>query len=297
MIQLGTGGWRRSRFRFSMNRNYRLILMLGFLFLILTGCSKTDYTEFYQEPDLVLYTPLTKDIYQPIVKEFENRTGLWVEVHEEEEEDIIDYVRNDKEKFPGDIVFGISKVAVHEYPELFPEQYDFSSTSFVIIYNPNIVIHNEIPENFASLLDEKWKGKVGFLDPDKSAVYQGILNFIQNDSHLKYYIQMNRFTRNTKGYYAESIEDIASGVAEGRYAAGIVPRRNAEQLAAEGKDIVYIKLSVDECIISNMNATTLNERHEAVIRQFLTFTRTEDVKKYLNQYLNYQPQNDGEDFE
>ena len=256
--------------------------------LTITGCGKNAYEEFRQEPDLVVYTPLTEDIYRPMIKEFEDRNGLWVEVHEELEEDIVEELRSSRENFPGDVILGVSAAMVEDNKPLFPEKRSFSASSFVIIYNTNIVIYNEIPENFSDLAEEKWKGKIGFLNPATSTIYQDIEHFVQEESYQKYYLDMNLFHENVEGYYAESMEDIAEGVCDGKYSVGIVTKRKAEQLMAEGNDIAYRSLTTKDCLISNMTVTTLNNQRKAAADTFLDFTTSEDMRKYLTQYLNYE---------
>ena len=256
--------------------------------LTITGCGKNAYEEFRQEPDLVVYTPLTEDIYRPMIKEFEDRNGLWVEVHEELEEDIVEELRSSRENFPGDVILGVSAAMVEDNKPLFPEKRSFSASSFVIIYNTNIVIYNEIPENFSNLAEEKWKGKIGFLNPATSTIYQDIEHFVQEESYQKDYLDMNLFHENVEGYYAESMEDIAEGVCDGKYSVGIVTKRKAEQLMAEGNDIAYRSLTTKDCLISNMTVTTLNNQRKAAADTFLDFTTSEDMRKYLTQYLNYE---------
>lgn len=46
--------------------------------LLFTGCSQTQ-EEIYQIPEdkkLVIYTSHKEDVYEPIIKEFEERTGI-----------------------------------------------------------------------------------------------------------------------------------------------------------------------------------------------------------------------------
>lgn len=266
--------------------------LVGIIFLltclIMTGCGSNAYEEFKQEPDLIVYTPLTEDIYRPIIKEFEDRNGLWVEVQEEPEEDIIQELRSSRDNFRGDVVLGISKVVVEDYEQLFPEKRQFSASSFVIIYNTNIVIYNEIPENFSALSDEKWYGRIGFLDPATSTIYQDILEFVVKESHQKFDLDIGGFYQNVEGHYEKTMEDIAEGVCDGKYAVGIVTKRKAGQLMAEGNDIVYQNLLNKDCLIANMTATTLNSRRREAADLFLDFTVSEDMQKYLTQYLNYE---------
>lgn len=58
------------------------ILTMAGVMLLLTGCSQTQ-EEIYQIPEdkkLVIYTSHKEDVYEPIIKEFEERTGIFVEL-------------------------------------------------------------------------------------------------------------------------------------------------------------------------------------------------------------------------
>ena len=60
------------------------ILILCIAFALLTGCAPAAQDTAAYAPDeserLVLYTSHKKEVWWPIVKEFESRTGIWVEV-------------------------------------------------------------------------------------------------------------------------------------------------------------------------------------------------------------------------
>ena len=58
------------------------ILILCIAFALLTGCAPAAQDTAAYAPDeserLVLYTSHKKEVWWPIVKEFESRTGIWV---------------------------------------------------------------------------------------------------------------------------------------------------------------------------------------------------------------------------
>ena len=60
----------------------RLLLLFLAAVLLLCGCSAPQVQDF--APDeaerLVIYTSHKKDVWWPIVREFEARTGIWVQV-------------------------------------------------------------------------------------------------------------------------------------------------------------------------------------------------------------------------
>ena len=63
----------------------RLLLLLCPLLLLLGGCGRNtgpDLARFApaEEDRLVLYTSHKEELYGPIIREFEARTGIWVQV-------------------------------------------------------------------------------------------------------------------------------------------------------------------------------------------------------------------------
>ncbi len=60
-------------------------LLVWVLCLLLTGCGGkqlSDWSAFIPEEEkrLVIYTSHPRSVYEPVIKEFEERTGLWVQV-------------------------------------------------------------------------------------------------------------------------------------------------------------------------------------------------------------------------
>ena len=83
------------------------ILTMAGVMLLLTGCSQTQ-EEIYQIPEdkkLVIYTSHKEDVYEPIIKEFEERTGIFVELKAGDTIALFDELQQDE---PGtfDVMFG-----------------------------------------------------------------------------------------------------------------------------------------------------------------------------------------------
>ena len=61
------------------------MLLLALLLALLCGCAASEPLPDYAPEEsqrLILYTSHKKEVWQPIVKEFEARTGVWVTVVE-----------------------------------------------------------------------------------------------------------------------------------------------------------------------------------------------------------------------
>ena len=145
------------------------------LLLTLTGCAQTAVQPDFapaEEKRLVLYTSHKKEVWSPLVREFEARTGIWVEVVEGGSNE--------------DVMFGGGVESLESYRELFEPyactdaaqilpQYrakddiwtPFSSLPVVFVYNPKLVRAGEIT-SWKDLLDPAWKGKIAFADPSVS---------------------------------------------------------------------------------------------------------------------------------
>ena len=83
------------------------ILTMAGAMLLFTGCSQTQ-EEIYQIPEdkkLVIYTSHKEDVYEPIIKEFEERTGIFVELKAGDTIALFDELQQDE---PGtfDVMFG-----------------------------------------------------------------------------------------------------------------------------------------------------------------------------------------------
>ena len=63
----------------------RMLILLLSLVLVLSGCANqapSEFSRFAPEESqrLIIYTSHKQEVYEPIVREFERRTGIWVEI-------------------------------------------------------------------------------------------------------------------------------------------------------------------------------------------------------------------------
>ena len=168
--------------------------------LILTGCSKSEET-VYQIPEdrkLIVYTAHKADVYEPIIKEFEERTGIFVELKAGDTLALFDELQQDA---PGtfDVMFGggvenfeecrdyLEPYKVSEIDQI-AEQYrtegdaytPFSVLPTVFIYNNKLVYPVAAPRTWEELQTDRWKGKIAFADPTKSgSSYTALCTMLQ----------------------------------------------------------------------------------------------------------------------
>lgn len=153
---------------YSKNHKIRIfaITILTAAILLLTGCSQSEET-VYQIPEdkkLIVYTAHKADVYEPIIKEFEERTGIFVELKAGDTLALFDELQQDA---PGtfDVMFGggienfeecrdyLEPYKVSEIDQI-AEQYrtegdaytPFSVLPTVFIYNNKLVYPVAAPE-------------------------------------------------------------------------------------------------------------------------------------------------------
>ena len=163
------------------------------------GKGEWEYkAETPQVPDdkrLVVFTSHKAEVYEPIIREFEERTGIWVEVVQGGTKTILERIRNEYEFGGIDIMFGGGVETLNSYKAYF-EPYKakddrwlikglrseddlwtpFTELPIVFIYNTKIVSGEEAPGSWAELFDEKWKGRISYADPFNSGTSYTILS-------------------------------------------------------------------------------------------------------------------------
>ena len=163
------------------------LLALSFL-LALPGCAPgPDSPALDHAPDesrrLVVYTSHKEEVWQPIVKEFEERTGIWVDVVYGATSELLERLEQEKASPRADVMFGGGVESLAACQDCFvpyacagaehilerfrsPEQLwtPFSALPVVLIYNTKLVAPGQITQ-WGDLLDPELKGKIAFTDP------------------------------------------------------------------------------------------------------------------------------------
>lgn len=266
-----------------------LLIFILIALLLLSSCSSSSpYEELNHTSDLILYTPLSESIYGPIVKEYQERNDIWIEVHEESEGEIIRLLSKDTKNFSCDVIFGITQDSIDTNATFLDASSVFITSPLVIIYNTNVVTYRELPVGFHSLTEPQWKNKIGFVNPELSEIYKIALAFAANtSSNAKEY--QKDLLENINENYASSMDQINSGVAKGDYSIGVTYKHCAESLLATGAEVTYIYPSEGDCVITTGSASLKNSSHSETAKDFLTFTTSKDVEYILREYMNCNP--------
>ena len=157
--------------------------------LLLTGCTAGggEAQEASLAPSeaqrLVVYTSHKEEVWQPIVREFEERTGIWVDVVTGGTNELLERIDEESEHPAADVMFGGGVDSLAVYADCF-EPYQcsewekigaqyrsedglwtpFSSLPVVLIYNTKLLPQGRVT-GWSDLLDDSLRGRVAFADP------------------------------------------------------------------------------------------------------------------------------------
>lgn len=280
------------------------VLLAALLFL--TGCGgqgETDWSAFApaEEGRLVIYTSHPASLYEPVVKEFEERTGIWVQVENGETWELLDRLEAEKDEPRCDLLFGGGVDSLTARKELFapyasplaeetvPEFLcgdgswtPFSSLPVVLIYNPMLVRANP-PEGWESLLDPVWRGRIAFADPVVSgSAYTALATMLQilpADGVLEAFY--HSLDGQTVSGISAVVDVVADAVAEGSCIIGVTTEAAALEAIQAGRNIALLYPKEGTSAAADGMAVVSGCAHEENARRFIDFALGEDVQGHL----------------
>lgn len=280
-------------------------LMFCTLLLFLTGCTgegrDSEITSLAPDETnrLTIYTSHKEEVYGPIVKEFEERTGIWVQVVTGGTNELLERIAGETETPACDVMFGggVESLMTHaDYlepytcsganylkPGLRPAEDQwtpFSSLPIVLIYNTKLVSAGDVT-GWADLLDSRWKGRIAFADPAISgSSYTAMLTLFSclpgDDWTL-----LERFAENLDGTVLEDSGDVTAAVAVGAASLGVTLEQTALKEQAQGADIAIVYPKEGTSNLPDGTALVKNAPHAENARAFLEFTQSRDVQELV----------------
>jgi len=286
-------------------RKFTFSILCLFCTAVLSSCqSGPETAPMPAVPDLVLYTAQEEEIYEPIIKEFEERTNLMVKVERGSSEEMTGRLEDEEERPDWDVVFGVGIETleqskehwqVYKSPEaaFITESFQcednrwtsFSALPLVIMYNTNVVTYRELPVGWNSLLEPRWKGRIAFMDPRRSDVYSAALvTAVHTWGKRGDYLE--QFMENLEYGTLNSMQEVNAGILDGRYSLGVTMEESAQALLSEGADVDYIYPQEGTTALPDGTAIVKGCANPDAARQFLDFTVSRDTQRILVSDLN-----------
>lgn len=286
-------------------RKFTFSILCLFCTAVLSSCqSGPETAPMPAVPDLVLYTAQEEEIYEPIIKEFEERTNLMVKVERGSSEEMTGRLEDEEERPDWDVVFGVGIETLEQSKEhwqvyksseaaFITESFQcednrwtsFSALPLVIMYNTNVVTYRELPVGWNSLLEPRWKGRIAFMDPRRSDVYSAALvTAVHTWGKRGDYLE--QFMENLEYGTLNSMQEVNAGILDGRYSLGVTMEESAQALLSEGADVDYIYPQEGTTALPDGTAIVKGCSNPDAARQFLDFTVSRDTQRILVSDLN-----------
>lgn len=282
-----------------------LLLATCLAFVIYNDWNKDALGEvdpLLDENKLVVYTSHKEEVYGPIVKEFEERTGIWIEVVTGGTNELLEQIAKEDGESSADVMFGGGVDSLQAYEKYFvpyetaesthiDSTYQsatnkwtaFSKLPLVLIYNNKLVYSDAAPKNWGELLEERWKGKIAFADPGNSGTsYTALCTMIQllsDGRDIESILQ--EFYQNLDGKVCSGSGDVLDEVISGKMLVGITLEEAALKKIAAGENLGMHYPAMGTPAIPDGTAIIKNGKHRENAQRFLEFTVSDDVQKLL----------------
>lgn len=280
----------------------KLALILSFL-LLLTGCAGSaapapDYAPS-SDNQLTVYTSHKEEVYLPIIREFEARTGIWVRVVTGGTNELLEQIALESDAPTADVIFGGSVENLEAYRHCFSpyscadadaiqSQFrssgdywtPFSALPVVLIYNTKLVDPSSLT-SWADLSAPAFRGRIGFADPAISgSSFTGLLTHIYASGQEPEQA-MSTLIQALDGNILSSSGDVLTAVADGTCLAGITLEETALKYVAAGEDIAIVYPSDGTSCVPDASALVKGAPHMENAKLFLDFTVSCDVQQLL----------------
>ena len=262
-----------------------------------------------EEQRLILYTSHKEELWKPIVKEFEERTGIWVEVVSGGTNLLLEDIAEKKGEVDADLFFGGGVESLNAFSDYFipyeaqgMEKVDsqfrsmdgvwtpFSALPVVLIYNDKLLVPEELA-SWEDLLNTKFKGKIALANPSHSAsAFTGLLSFMEaargkspftGDGAEESEI-LHQIAKQLEGKEYEDSGEVPEAVADGSKLVGITLEETALKYIAKGKNIGIVYPKEGTSVVPDAGAILKGAKHLENAQKFLDFSISEECQEILH---------------
>ncbi len=281
-------------------------LMLVVMTILLVGCADkeeetADSTAIEPTDEVTLYYSNSTEWADPIIQEFEDQTGVRVNLVQDGTSSLFARIRAEAANPQADVVWG-GVIDTYRANQNLLQQYTPSTSEalkgdavdpngyytgfdmgpMVMIYNTELV--GNAPTQWADLLDPKYKGQIASADPTASSssfacLMSIILAYGTDDG--KGYAFIEDFVANLDGKVIGSSSGVPRGVADGEYMVGLTYEEAALRYIESGAaiGIVYpeegTSSSPSGCAIVKDSKNLINAQ------KFIDYLTSEEVQSQL----------------
>ena len=255
-----------------------------------------------QEKQLIVYTSHKEEVYLPIIREFESRTGIWVDLHTGGTTEMFSEVKEASEQGRCDIMFGGGIESYEAAKDLFmpyepieksaldPDYVDdedrwipFTELPIVFVYNKKLVSYSELPTTWEELFDSKWKGQIAFADPNSSGTSYTILSTMEQLFNEEPESLVPRFYEQLEGRILPSSGQVIPEVSDGSFLIGITLEETAKKAMGMYEDISMLYPEDGTSAVPDGCAMVRNAPHSYNAGKFIDFVVSYETQRYATE--------------
>lgn len=289
------------------------VLMTGIALMLsglLVGCGGGNKEEAKDSGagNLTIYCPHPLEFIDPLVKEFEVKTGVSVEVIAAGTGELMKRVESEKDNPLADILWGGTISTVEPIKDYFlpytsvneDSFYDayknkegnmtrFTAVPSVLMVNTNLIGDIKV-ESYEDLLNPALKGKIAFSDPAKSSSsFEHLVNMLYamgNGDPDKGWWYVEKLMNNLNYTLLSGSSAVYKGVADGEYTVGLTFEEGSAKYVNSGAPVktVYMK----EGVIVKPDGVYIikNCKNEENAKKFVDFVTGKEAQTMITSELN-----------
>lgn len=290
-----------------MKKNYfKLLILLVISTFFILSCGKKDSQAGGKvSKNLVLYTSSPIEFMEPIINEFENETGIKVEIVAAGTGELLKRIEAESANPLGDIMWGGTFSSLQTKEEFFEEyrtpneeaffdEYknvtgkitSFSLVPSVIMINTNLAGDIKI-EGYEDLLNPALKGHIANADPAKSSSsFEHLINQLYamgNGNPDNGWEYVEKFVANLDGKLLSGSSAVHKGVADGEYSVGLIYEEGAVNYVRDGASIKIVYPSEGTIVKPDGVAIIKGAKNLENAKKFLGFLTTKETQMLVSE--------------
>ena len=292
---------------YKFSKRISTVFFLCFLMIFISGCGKARpdivrISEKYRIPEekqLIVYTSHKEEVYLPVIREFESRTGIRVEVKTGGTAELFEQVKTASQKGECDIMFGGGIESYEAQKDLFmpyevteKNKLDpafvslnnswtpFTELPLVFVYNNKLVSDIVAPSTWTDFFKDRWKGQIAFADLHNSGTSYTILSTLVQITGKPLDSCILTFLDQLDGKVLDSSGQVIANVSNGTFLIGITLEETAKKAIADGYDISMVYPTDGTSAVPDGCAMVKNAPHSYNAGLFIDFIVSMDTQEY-----------------
>lgn len=287
----------------------KLVLLICVIaFLVITAFTVSSYAQEQEKQEVVVYTSLDQVFSEPILKAFEQKTGIKVKAVYDSEATkttgLVNRLIAEKDAPQADVFWnseigrtiilkqkGVLDTYISPSAADIPAQFKdkdnywtgFAARCRVLIYNTDLIEPDELPESIFELTDTKWKDKVSLAYPlfGTTAIHTAAIFDHLGEEKAKQYFQR---LKDNGVKITDGNASSRDRVADGTVAIGFTDTDDAFVAIQQGRPVDILwpdKDGMGTLLIPNTVAKIKNGPNADNAKKFIDFLLSPIVEKML----------------